>query len=129
LTNPAQPIGDLELLNEEERKQLLDSTRIQIEYPQYCLHELFEEQAARTPTAVAVQFEGQQLTYRELNQYANQVAHHLKSLGAGPEVLVAICMERSVEMVAAIVAILKTGAAYVPLDANYPPERIGFMLQ
>ncbi len=93
-----------------------------------CITQLFETQVASTPDAVAVVFEDQQLTYRELNCRANQLAHHLTSLGVGPEVLVGICVERSLEMVVGLLGILKAGGAYVPLDPAYPQERLAFML-
>ena len=94
-----------------------------------CLHELFEAQIERTPDAVAVVFEGTHLTYRELNQRANQMAHYLRAFGVGSEVLVGIFMERSLEMIIGLYGILKSGGAYVPLDPEYPPERVAFMLQ
>ncbi|MBR8841198.1 MAG: amino acid adenylation domain-containing protein, partial [Stigonema ocellatum SAG 48.90 = DSM 106950] len=99
------------------------------EYPQdKCIHQLFEEQVERTPNAVAVVFENNSLTYLQLNQRANQLAHHLLSLGVGPEVLVGICVERSVEMVVGLLGILKAGGAYVPLDPTYPQEHLAYML-
>src|SRR5229473_211372 len=93
-----------------------------------CLHELFEEQVERTPDAVAFVFEGQELTYRELNSRANQLGHYLQRLGVGPEVLVGICVERSLEMIVGTLGILKAGGAYLPLDPSYPRERLSFML-
>ena len=100
------------------------------EYPRdNCVHQLFEEQVARTPEAVAVVFENQQLTYRELNARANQLAHYLRDLGVGPETLVGICLERSLEMVVGLLGILKAGGAYVPLDPEYPAERLAFLLR
>ena len=83
----------------------------------------------QTPTALAVVCEGQQLTYRELNRRANQLAHYLRSLGVGPEVLVGLCVERSVEMVVGLLGILKAGGAYVPLDPAYPKDRLSFILE
>ena len=83
----------------------------------------------RTPEAIAVEFEGKQLTYRELNRRANQLAHYLRRLGIGPEKLVGICIERSIEMVIGLLGILKAGGAYVPLDPSYPRERLAFMLE
>ena len=83
-------------------------------------------QVEKTPDAVAVVFEDQQLTYRELNKRANQLAHYLRKLGVGPEVLVGICVERSLEMVVGLLGILKAGGAYVPLDPEYPQGAIGF---
>ena len=130
VAKPEQRISELPLLSEAEKPQLWvvwnDTKR---EYPKdKCIHELFEEQVDRTPDAVAVVFEEQQLTYRELNARANQVAHRLKTLGLGPDVLVGICLERSLEMVIAVLAILKAGGAYVPLDPTHPAERLEFML-
>ena len=117
-------------LTEAERHRLLvewNDTRT--EYPRdRCIHELFEAQAERTPEAVAVVYEDRQLTYRELNRRANQLAHCLRIVGVGPEVLVGICVERSLEMVVGLLGILKAGGAYVPLDPAYPPERLAFML-
>jgi amino acid adenylation domain-containing protein len=100
-------------------------------YPRHrCIHELFEEQARVRPEAVAVQFGGNQLTYRELNERANRLAHHLRQCHqVGPEVMVGLCLERSFEMIVAILAILKAGGAYVPLDAAYPEERLTFMFE
>ncbi len=93
-----------------------------------CLHQRFEAQVERTPDAIAVVFENQQLSYRALNARANQVAHYLKTLGVEPEVLVGLCVERSIEMIVGLLGILKAGGAYVPLDPAYPKERIAFML-
>ncbi|AOX02677.1 hypothetical protein BJP34_27440 [Moorena producens PAL-8-15-08-1] len=128
--NPQLRVGELPLLSAEERHQLLvewnDTTR---EYPtDKCIHQLFEEQVEKTPDAIAVVFEQEQLTYQQLNQRANQLVHYLQSLGVGPEVLVGICVERSVQMVVGLLAILKAGGAYVPVDPNYPPERLSYML-
>src|SRR4029077_9625811 len=93
-----------------------------------CLHELFAAQAERTPDAVAVIYEAQHLSYGELDRRANQLAHHLRSLGVGPEVIVGLCVERSLEMVLGLLGILKPGAASLPLDPSYPPERLAYML-
>ncbi|MBR8834561.1 MAG: amino acid adenylation domain-containing protein [Stigonema ocellatum SAG 48.90 = DSM 106950] len=101
----------------------------QVDYPQdACIHQLFEAQVNRTPDAVAVVFEDQLLTYRELNCRANQLAHHLQVLGVKPDVLVAICVDRSLEMVVGVLGILKAGGAYVPLDPAYPSERLALIL-
>ena len=89
---------------------------------------MFEAQVERTPNAIAVVFEGEHLTYQELNSKANQLAYYLQKLGVGPEVLVGICVERSMEMVVGLLRILKAGGAYVPLDPSYPKERLAFML-
>jgi non-ribosomal peptide synthetase component F len=93
------------------------------------VHESFEDQVESTPDAIALVFEAEQLTYRELNTRANQLAHYLRSLGVGPEMPVAIGMERSLEMVVGILGILKAGGAYVPLDPKYPKERLDFMVK
>ncbi|WP_445301309.1 amino acid adenylation domain-containing protein [Microcoleus sp. Pol11C2] len=119
------------LLSEPEQHQLLikwNDTRA--DYPgDRCIHQLFEAQAQRAPDAVAVVFEDQQITYRELNERADRLAHYLQQLGVKPEVLVGICVERSLEMVVGLLAILKAGGAYVPLDPAYPPDRLAFMLK
>jgi amino acid adenylation domain-containing protein/HAD superfamily phosphatase (TIGR01681 family) len=100
------------------------------DYPQdLCVHQLFEEQVKRSPEAMAVEFKGRQLTYGEVNRLANQIAHHLQSLGVGPDVPVGICLERSIELVVGLLGILKAGGAYVPLDPAYPKERLSLMLE
>jgi amino acid adenylation domain-containing protein/non-ribosomal peptide synthase protein (TIGR01720 family) len=128
---PQTAVGELEILDERERDQLLIefNRTTQPCSSEKCLHELFEEQVERTPERVAVTHEGLRLNYRELNARANQVARHLRSLGVGPEVVVGIMMERSVEMVVGLLAILKAGGAYVPLDPEYPQERLAFMIE
>ncbi|MEP0857574.1 amino acid adenylation domain-containing protein [Trichocoleus sp. DQ-U1] len=131
IANPQAPISDLPLLTQQEQYQLLfEWNNTTTEYPQNkCIHELFEGAVERSPDAVAVVFEGERLTYRELNARANHLAHYLRSLGVGPEVLVGICVERSLEMVIGLLGILKAGGAYVPLDPEYPKERLAFMLE
>ena len=131
VTNPDQRIGELPLLTAAERHQLLvEWNDTQADYPKdKCIHQLFEEQVERTPDAIAVVFEDKQLTYRELNAQANQLAHYLLKLGVGPEVPVGICVERSLEMMVGLLGILKAGGAYVPLDPAYPKERLVFMLE
>jgi len=126
-----QRISDLPMLTKTEQHQLLvEWNDTQFEYPKnQCIHQLFEAQVERSPDAIAVVFEDQQLTYQELNQRANQLAHHLRRLGTGPEVLVGICMERSLSMVIGLLGILKADGAYVPLDPSYPQERLAFILQ
>src|SRR5919106_4659341 len=113
-----------------ERHQLLvEWNDTQTDYPSdKCIHHLFEEQVERFPDNIAAVFGDEQLTYRELNQRANQLAHHLQTLGVGPEVLVGLCVERSLEMVVGLLGILKAGGAYIPLDPNYPAERLAMML-
>src|SRR5919106_1276504 len=131
VADPDQPISTLPLLTEAERHQLLvEWNDTATDYPKdSCIHELFEAQVERVPEAVAVQFDGKQLTYRELNSQANQLAHYLRRLGVGPEKLVGICVDRSLEMVVGLLGILKAGGAYVPLDPAYPIERLAFMLE
>jgi len=131
VADPEQRVSDLPLLTEDERRQVLvEWNATAADYPQdRCAHELFEAQVERTPDATAVVFEDGQLTYRELNRRANQLAHYLRRLGVGPEVLVGIYMERSLEMIIGLLGILKAGGAYLPLDPSYPPERLAFMLE
>ena len=130
VANPQQPISQLSLLTNDERQQLLvEWNDTETEYPQKCVHQLFEEQVERTPDAVAVIFEGQQLTYRELNNRANQLAHYLQKLRVKPDVLVGMCVERSLEMIVGVLGILKAGGAYVPIDPDYPQERLAFILE
>jgi amino acid adenylation domain-containing protein len=131
LAHPEQRLSVLPLLTEAERHQLLvEWNSTQADYPRdVCIHQLFEAQAERTPDAVAAVFAEKRLTYGELNSRANQLAHHLRTLGVGPEIRVGICMERSLEMVVGLLGILKVGGAYVPLDPAYPKERLAFMLE
>ncbi|MFL9458777.1 amino acid adenylation domain-containing protein [Tolypothrix bouteillei VB521301_2] len=131
VVDPQQKIDQLPLLTASEQQQLLvEWNKTQVEYPiDKCIHQLFEEQAARTPDANAVVFEDQQLTYSELNCLANQLAHYLQSLGVGADVLVGLCVERSTDMIVGLLGILKAGGAYVPLDPEYPQERLSFMLE
>jgi len=129
-----EPLGRYEthsLLSEQERYQLLvEWNETKTNYPDdQCIHELFEAQVEQTPDAVAVVFADEIVTYHELNTKANQLAHYLRSFGVKPEVLVGICVERSVEMVVGLLGILKAGGAYVPLDPAYPQERLAFMLE
>ena len=128
--NPEQRLWSLPLLTAVEKQQLLEWNNTFAQYPQdKCIHQLFEEAVSRSPDAVAVVFEGEELSYRELNARANQLARHLRSLGVEPEVLVGICVERSPLMVIGLLGVLKAGGAYVPLDPNYPKERLAFMLE
>ncbi|CAK0764242.1 hypothetical protein CCP3SC5AM1_370001 [Gammaproteobacteria bacterium] len=136
VANPNQPIQQLPLLTTAERHQILvkwngtviDPLQSNILDFEKGIHQLFEEQVERTPDHIAVVFEERQLTYVELNQRANQLAHHLQTLQVGPDVLVGICAERSFDMIVGILGILKAGGAYVPLDPNYPKERLEFMV-
>ena len=131
VADPDQRLSDLPLLTEAECRQLLvEWNDTGVEYPkEQCVHELFEAQVGRAPDAVAVVFGGERLTYQELNRRANQLAHYLRRLGVGPEVMVGICVKRSVEMVVGILGILKAGGAYLPLDPVYPRRRLAFMLE
>jgi amino acid adenylation domain-containing protein len=129
VANPDAPILQLPLLTDTEQRLLVEWNDTQTDYPKdKCIHQLFEEQAERTPGAIAVVFDNQQLTYGELNARANQLARYLQTLGVGPEVLVGTCVERSPEMVVGLLGILKAGGAYVPLDPDYPQERLAFMM-
>ncbi|MEH2123776.1 amino acid adenylation domain-containing protein [Nostoc sp.] len=131
VTNPQQRVSELPLLTQREQHQLLvEWNDTQAEYPlDKCIHQLFEEQVARTPNAVAVVFENEHFTYHELNTRANQLANYLRSLGVGADTLVGICVERSLDMVVGLLGILKAGGAYVPLDPEYPQDRLSFMLE
>ena len=131
VAHPQQRLMEIELLTESERHQLLvEWNQTQTAYPQdHCIHQLFEAQVDKTPEAIAVVFEDEQLTYQALNTRANQLAHYLQTLGVKPEVLVGICVERSLEMMIGLLGILKAGGAYVPFDPNYPQERLVFMLE
>ncbi len=130
VTHPKRPAEELDVLGHDERQFLLhDFNSNKVEYGEpHLLHVFVEQQVARTPAAIAVVSENDRLTYAELNARANQLAHHLISRGVTPETFVAICLERSVEMIVALLAALKAGAAYVPLDPESPPDRIAVML-
>jgi surfactin family lipopeptide synthetase C len=131
VAHPHQSLSSLPLLTAAEiHQQLIEWNNTQTDYPKdKCIHQLFEEQVEKTPDAVAVVFEDQQLSYQELNQRANQLAHYLRKLNIKAEVPVAICLERSLEMVISILAILKAGGVYVPIDPTYPSERLVWMLE
>jgi amino acid adenylation domain-containing protein len=130
IENPQAVLRELNILDSVERHQLLvEFNNTKTDYPQHkCLHELFEAQVERTPKNTAVVFEKEQLTYFELNAKANQLAHHLRKLGVGKETLVAIYVERSLEMIIALIGVLKAGGTYLPVDPMYPKERVAFML-
>ncbi len=129
--NPERSIGELPLLNSNEKQTLIETWNdTAAEYPlETCLHEMFEIQVAQTPEATAVECKGQSLTYRELNARANQVASHLIKLGVGPENLVAIYVDRSLEMMIGLLGILKSGGAYVPLSPGTPRQRLSLMFK
>jgi amino acid adenylation domain-containing protein len=126
-----QQVGAVPLLSEDERRQVIagfNATRVE-HSPHKMIHELFEEQVERAPAATAALYEGQQLTYLQLNERANQLAHYLRKHGVGPDQLVAICVERGLDMAVGALGILKAGGAYVPLDPNYPRARMEYMLK
>ena len=129
--DPDQRVSELPLLADTERRQLLvEWNNTKVDYPPCAsIQEPFEVQVARTPDRVAVVFERQTLSYGVLNRRANQLAHHLKNLGAGPNVLVGLCVKRSLDMVVGLLGILKAGAAYVPMDPSYPKERLQYILE
>ena len=131
VADDSQVIDRLPFLDAAERDRVLyDWNETRTEFPSgHCVHELFEQQVARTPNAVAVVFQGEELSYIQLNARANRLAHYLKEMGVRPDKRVAICMERSFEMIIALLAVLKAGGAYVPLDPAYPVERLHFMLE
>ena len=126
-----QRVSELPVLTEAERREIVEGwNRTEREYRrESCIHELFEEQVRKTPHAIAVEYEGERLTYAELNGRANQLGHYLRERGVGPDVLVGICVERSLEMVVGLLGILKAGGAYVPIDPMYPAERQAYMLE
>ena len=128
--NPDQQIHELPLLTEDEREQILVRWNDTVsDLTQKTLVEMFEEQAAKTPQALALVFEEEQITYQQLNERANRLAHLISKLGVGCEVPVGVCMERSLEMVVGLIGILKAGGVYVPLDPNYPKARLRFMIE
>ncbi|MDZ8067344.1 MAG: amino acid adenylation domain-containing protein [Nostoc sp. DedQUE08] len=130
IDNPSTPISHLNILSEGEREELLvafNNTKTgELEYT--CIHNWFEQQCDRTPDNIAIVYKNQQLTYRELNSRANQLAHYLQQLGVKPDVMVGLCVERSLFMVIGLLAVLKAGGAYVPIDPSYPLERKTFIL-
>ncbi|MDF5727412.1 MAG: amino acid adenylation domain-containing protein, partial [Rhizonema sp. PD38] len=131
IKNPQTSIGELEILSDvEQQKLLVEFNNTKTDYPlDKCIHELFEEQAAHTPDNIAVVYEGEHITYSQLNQSANQLAHYLQKLGVKPEVLVPICMEHSLEMMIGVLGILKAGSAYLPVAPTSPEERLTFILE
>jgi amino acid adenylation domain-containing protein len=131
VAHPDQSISRLSIMPAEERQQVLTAWNETASTTPVdgCIHQLFEEQSARTPNGIAIQFQERKLTYSELNSRANQVAHHLLRLGVKPDSRVGICVHRSPEMMVGLLGIMKAGAAYVPLDPTYPRDRLEFMLQ
>ncbi|MFY2562031.1 amino acid adenylation domain-containing protein, partial [Corallococcus terminator] len=130
IANPLQRVSGLPLVSDADRRLVLEAWNTSVTGPRWevCAHELVEAQAARTPEAVAVVFEGQRLTYAQLERRANQLAWHLGAAGVGAGDRVGLCMERSLEQLVGVLGILKAGAAYVPLDPKYPAERLGYMV-
>ena len=130
VANPEVKLTEIEILTESEKQRILvEFNDTGTEYPQEkTIHQLFEEQVERTPENIAVVFQEKKLTYRELNERANCLAHELRNQGIGPDTIVAIMIERSLEMMIGLMAILKAGGAYLPIDPNYPQDRIAFML-
>ena len=126
-----QRVSQIEILSNQERAQILyEWNDTQVACPgENCVHELFEEQAERTPDAIAVVYEGEQISYRALNRKANQLGHYLKAMGIGPEVLVGVCLERSIEMVVGLIGVWKAGAVYVAMDPSYPKQRLRWMIE
>jgi natural product biosynthesis luciferase-like monooxygenase protein/amino acid adenylation domain-containing protein len=131
IKDPMQNIATLPMLSKHEFEQLLTQASSELLEPPspLCIHELFELQADRTPAAIAVLCDSTSLTYKQLNAHANQVAYKLRALGVQPDTLVGICVERSLDMVIGLLGILKVGAAYVPLDPQYPTARLAYMIQ
>ena len=127
--NPEQRVSELPILNQPQQELLMEWNQTLREYTQKnCIHNLFESQVELTPDAVAVEQDGQKLTYRQLSDRANQLAHYLQSLGVKPETLVGICIERSLDMIIGLLGVIKAGGAYVPIDPSYPQERIAEIL-
>lgn len=129
VTDRNQRVSELPLLTGAERAQLTQWNETGTSYPEQCISELFETQAEQHGTAIAVRFGDEKLTYAELNKRANQLAHYLREFGIGPEQLVAICIERSIDTLVGLLGILKAGGAYLPLDPGYPAERLRYMLE
>ncbi|MGH0943167.1 amino acid adenylation domain-containing protein [Bacillus mycoides] len=129
--NPKQKVSEIEIISEEDkRKSLVEFNNPKLDFPpQVTIHELFEQQAMIYPNSIAVTYEKGKVTYRELNEHANQLAHYLQKKGVGPDTLVGLCVERSLEMIVGILGILKAGGAYVPLDPTYPEQRLQYILE
>ncbi len=128
--NPAKPVSQIPILSALEKNRIVyEWNRTDAAYPNSCVHALFERQAAKTPDLTAVVFQGKTLSYRQLNERANQVAHFLRKRGVGAETLVGVCLKRTPEMVVGLLGIWKAGGAYVPLDPAYPQDRLSFMMK
>ncbi|MCV6638057.1 amino acid adenylation domain-containing protein [Candidatus Albibeggiatoa sp. nov. NOAA] len=129
VAQPTQALHQFSLLTEKDKTQLEQWNQTEKTYPQQCVHQLFEQQVTQTPDAIAAIFEDENLTYQQLNEKSNQLAHYLQSLGVKTETLVGVCVERSLDMLVSLLGILKSGGAYVPLDPTYPEQRLAFMLE
>lgn len=128
--NIHRPISEINILTEEEQQKLSKWNSTDLDYPkEYCIHHIFETQVEQTPDSIAIEFKDQHITYIVLNNRANQLAHYLKKLKVGPEVLVGIYLDRSIDMVVSLLGVLKSGGAYVPLDPSFPDERIAYMIK
>ncbi|AOM05565.1 MULTISPECIES: non-ribosomal peptide synthetase [Bacillus cereus group] len=129
--NPKQKVAEIEIISEEDkRKSLVEFNNPKLDVPpQVTIHEMFERQAMIYPNAIAVTYEKEKITYKELNERVNQLAHYLQKKGVGPDTLVGLCVERSLEMIVGILGILKAGGAYVPLDPTYPEQRLQYILE
>ncbi|MBH0335369.1 peptide synthetase, partial [Bacillus thuringiensis] len=129
--NPKQKVAEIEIISEEDkRKSLVEFNNPKLDVPpQVTIHEMFKRQAMIYPNAIAVTYEKEKITYKELNERANQLAHYLQKKGVGPDTLVGLCVKRSLEMIVGILGILKAGGAYVPLDPTYPEQRLQYILE
>ena len=127
--NPDQSVASLPMLTEDDTHLLDQWNETAHSSPQACIHQLFEDQVSKTPESIAVTFQGHHLTYAALNERANRLAHYLRAKGVGPEVMVGLCMERSWEALVGLLGIMKAGGVYVPMDPEYPTDRLAFMLQ
>jgi amino acid adenylation domain-containing protein len=128
--HPTSHLVDLPLLTPAEQQQFAQWNQTHTPFPPHsCLHQLIEAQTERTPTAIAVRYNGQSLSYHQLNQQSNQLAHHLLQRGVTPDTLIGVCLPRSLELLVALLAILKAGGAFLPLDFDYPPARLSLMLE
>src|SRR5208283_4705830 len=131
VTNPGLKISEFPILSEDERHQILRTwNNTSRDYPEdQCLHNLFEKAAMRAPNRIAVECGGQSLTYGELNAKANRLANHLRESGVKPESCIGIFLERSLDLIVGLLGILKAGAAYVPMDPSFPPERLAWIME
>jgi amino acid adenylation domain-containing protein len=125
-----QKIREIELLNEGEKSQIIEWNQTELEYEcDRCINQLFEDQVEISPESIAVVYEGEQISYRELNRRANQLGQYLRTMGVGPEVMVGVCLERSIELVVAFMGVLKAGGTYVPLDPSHPEQRLRLLVE